>query len=115
MSASDAISTCRASAAPGQPVAPGLHLLTGHKGKGQEFDWVFVLGLEDGHIPDFRSATTKDVLEELAVLHVIVSRARYGVVLTFSHHTPTKAVWRTAQPSPWLELLRSVATTVDHA
>lgn len=115
MSATNAVSTCRASAAPGQPVAPGVHLLTGHKGKGQEFDWVFVLGLEDGHIPDFRSATTEEVREELRVLHVIVSRARYGVVLTFSRHTPTKAGWRRAQPSPWLEVLRSVATTVDHA
>lgn len=114
MSALDAISTCRASAVPGEPVAPGLHLLTGHKGKGQEFDWVFVLGLEDGHIPDFRNATADLLLEELRVLHVIVSRARYGLVLTFSRKTRTQYGWREAQRSPWLELLRNVATAAFH-
>jgi DNA helicase-2/ATP-dependent DNA helicase PcrA len=115
MSAADAIATCRASPTPGQPVAPGVHLLTGHKGKGQEFDWVFVIGLEDGHIPDFRSATTEEVLEELRILHVIVSRARYGLVVTFSRNTPTKAGWRAARPSPWLGHLRKVATRSDHS
>lgn len=114
MSASDAIAMCRASALPAEPVGPGLHLLTGHKGKGQEFDWVFVLGLEDGHIPDFRSATDNQLREELRVLHVMASRARYGLVVTFSRHTRTQYGWREAQPSPWLELLRNVATVTDH-
>lgn len=62
--------------------------------EGQESDWVFVIGLEDGHIPDFRSATDDEVPEELRVLHVIVSRARYGLVVTFSCQTPTKYGWR---------------------
>ena len=30
-------------------------MLTAHKGKGQEFDWVFVIGLEEGVISDFRT------------------------------------------------------------
>src|SRR5690606_36551292 len=28
--------------------ASGVHLLTGHVGKGQQFDWVVVVGLEEG-------------------------------------------------------------------
>ena len=109
-----AIASCRPSGAPGAAVAPGLHLLTGHKGKGQEFDWVFVIGLEQGHIPDFRSTTDEARAEELRVLHVMVSRARYGVVVTYSRYTPTKSGWREATPSPWLQLLRGTATVTDH-
>lgn len=97
-SARNPIRSCRSSTAPGAPVAPGVHVLTGHKGKGQEFDWVFVVGLEDGHIPDFRSETDEAQAEELRILHVMVSRARYGVVLTFARQDG----WRAATRSPWL-------------
>jgi DNA helicase-2/ATP-dependent DNA helicase PcrA len=110
----EAIASCRPSPAPGAPVAPGLHLLTGHKGKGQEFDWVFVVGLEQGHIPDFHSETDEAIAEELRVLHVMVSRARYGVVVTHSRYTPTRSGWRETTPSQWLELLQGTATTTDH-
>lgn len=110
----EAIASCRPSATPGAAVTPGLHLLTGHKGKGQEFDWVFVVGLEQGHIPDFRNTTDEAIAEELRVLHVMVSRARYGVVVTHSRYTPTRSGWREAVPSPWLQLLRDTATSIDH-
>lgn len=110
LSVRDAVGTCRSSTAPDAPVAAGVHMLTGHKGKGQEFDWVFVVGLEDGHIPDFRSGTAETHAEELRVLHVMVSRARCGVVVTFAR----KDGWRRAKPSPWLHILRSAATDLDH-
>jgi DNA helicase-2/ATP-dependent DNA helicase PcrA len=110
----DAVASCRALGESDAAVGPGVHLLTGHKGKGQEFDWVFVLGLEGGHVPDFRSTTEEAVAEELRVLHVMVSRARRGVVFTFSRHTLTRSGWRAAEPSPWLGILRGVATDLDH-
>jgi DNA helicase-2/ATP-dependent DNA helicase PcrA len=88
-----------------------MHVLTGHKGKGQEFDWVVVIGLETGHIPDFRTATAAETAEELRILHVMVSRARYGLILTFCRRDG----WRTATASPWLEVLRATATRIDHA
>lgn len=65
---------------------PGLHLLSGHVGKGQQFDWVVVVGAEDGCIPDFRSS---DVAEEARILSVMISRARHGVVVTCANHVPT--------------------------
>jgi DNA helicase-2/ATP-dependent DNA helicase PcrA len=82
-----AVATCRSAPATDKPVAPGLHLLTGHVGKGQEFDWVVVLGLEDGQIPDFRAEDAEALAEELRVLHVMVSRAGYGLVLTYAAST----------------------------
>lgn len=61
--------------------APGVHLLTGHAGKGQQFDWVVILGTEEGCIPDFRATTPHARTEEARVLSVMISRARHGVVL----------------------------------
>jgi DNA helicase-2/ATP-dependent DNA helicase PcrA len=110
VSVAAAVGTCRVGAAPDTSVAPGVHLLTGHRGKGQQFDWVFVIGLEDGHVPDFRSATDP---EELRILHVMVSRACYGVVLTYSRRTMTANGWRHTTESPWLAVLRSVETSAD--
>ena len=103
----EAVGRCRVSKQPGLPVAPGLHLLTGHRGKGQQFDWVVVIGLEEGHVPDFRSA---DNPEELRVLHVMISRARYGLVFTYSRHRATFAGPRVTKPSRWLGILRATAT-----
>jgi DNA helicase-2/ATP-dependent DNA helicase PcrA len=109
MSLLDAVDRCRVSTASGEPVAAGVHLLTGHAGKGQEFDWVFVVGLEEGHIPDFRSANDP---EELRVLHVMLSRAKQGLLFTYcSRANPAYD----ASTSRWLASLRSVATANDIA
>lgn len=34
-------------------IGPGVHLLNAHTGKGQQFDWVFIPGFENGNIPSF--------------------------------------------------------------
>lgn len=60
---------------------PGVHLLTGHAGKGQQFDWVIILGTEEGCIPDFRATASNARAEEARVLSVMISRAQHGVVL----------------------------------
>lgn len=67
---------------------PGVHLLTGHAGKGQQFDWVFVVGLEEGILPDFRAETPEEIAEEARVLSVMVSRARHGVIMCYSDDVP---------------------------
>ena len=71
--------------------ASGLHLLSGHVGKGQQFDWVAVIGAEDGVIPYFCATTQETRLEEARVLSVMISRARHGVVVTYSSQVPTLA------------------------
>jgi len=62
--------------------APGVHLLNGHLGKGQQFDWVVAVGLEEGTLPFFKATGPDEVLEEARVLSVIMSRARHGLVLS---------------------------------
>ena len=64
--------------------APGIHCLTGHAGKGQQFDWVFIPGLEEGCIPDYRAKTKDEISEEAKILSVMLSRARIGAVVSYS-------------------------------
>ena len=70
---------------------PGVHLLTGHVGKGQQFDWVMIVGVEDGVLPDFRAKTADEHTEEARVLSVMLSRARHGVIVNRAVSVPTKA------------------------
>ena len=106
----DAVASCRSLPDSDTPIPPGIHLLSGHVGKGQEFDWVVVLGLEVGHVPDYRNTMEPEISEELRILHVMLSRARYGLLLTSAQHTPTRYGPRRAEPSPWFELLSATAT-----
>ena len=80
----------------------GVHCLTGHAGKGQQFDWVFVLGLEDGSIPDFRAKNLESKREEARVLSVMISRARIGV---FGTYTKIDTRHFRKQPSEFIEHL----------
>ena len=106
-----AVATCRHAPAVDKAVTPGVHFLTGHIGKGQEFDWVVVLGLEEGYIPDFRAREEDGgVDEELRVLHVMVSRARYGLVLAAASTSSTRAGLVQATPSRWLNDLEPAIT-----
>ena len=69
---------------------PGVHLLTGHVGKGQQFDWVFIIGLEEGCLPDFRAKSPPELAEEMRVLSVMISRGRHGVVLSTAQQVPDR-------------------------
>lgn len=68
-------------------VGPGVHLLNAHTGKGQQFDWVIVVGLEEGHLPGKRNSHGDALDEEQRVLLVMLSRARHGLVVTRTYET----------------------------
>ena len=67
---------------PKQVVGPGVHLLNAHTGKGQQFDWTLVVGLEEGHLPGRRNSCGDALDEEQRVLLVMLSRARHGLIVT---------------------------------
>lgn len=67
---------------PKQTIGPGVHLLNAHTGKGQQFDWVFAVGLEEGHLPLKRNSYGELLSEEQRVLLVMLSRARHGLIVT---------------------------------
>jgi DNA helicase-2/ATP-dependent DNA helicase PcrA len=95
---------------PDAPARAGLHLLNGHVGKGQQFDRVVVLGMEDGHIPYYRARTDEDLKDELAVLHVMASRARKSLLFTVCHDVPHNGSPWVRKPSRWLKPLEKYAT-----
>lgn len=53
----------------------GVSLLTVHKSKGLEFDTTFVIGLNEGVLPDYR-ATAENISEEDNNAYVAFSRAK---------------------------------------
>lgn len=87
------------------PVGPGVHVLTGHTGKGQGFDKVVILGFEEGQIPSFFVKGLPDsdpeVREELALLHVMASRSKEELVFTVCRRTNGYQ----QRPSRWLTLV----------
>ena len=94
---------------------PGLHLLNGHVGKGQQFDWVIVIGLEEGCLPDFRATSLGELAEEARVLSVMMSRARHGVVLSSARDVPDQygRSWQ-RQPSRFLRQFTGVPGCTDN-
>lgn len=90
--------------------APGIHCLTGHAGKGQQFDWVFIPGLEEGCIPDFRAKTTDAVSEEAKVLSVMLSRARIGAVVSYSLVNSNGYSTRSSQFLSYLKSVEGIRT-----
>lgn len=77
----------------------GVHLLSGHVGKGQQFDWVFVVGVEEDSIPFSFSTTHEEIQEEARILSVMISRARYGVILSRSVSVPTSKGYSKKHPA----------------
>lgn len=66
---------------PGEKVS----VMTLHMSKGLEFDYVFILGLEEGLLPHARSMqSTADIEEERRLLYVGITRARHQACLSWS-------------------------------
>lgn len=62
-----------------------ISVMTLHMSKGLEFDYVFILGLEEGLIPHSRSMETMlEIEEERRLLYVGITRARKEVLLSWS-------------------------------
>lgn len=112
LSLKEAIATCRETSAEEEPVGPGIHFINGHVAKGQQFDWVIVLGMEEGHVPDFRATESSGALaEELRVLHVMASRACIGLAFTFTTGRYDKyGRWHANAESRWLAAIASCVT-----
>jgi len=65
-----------------EAITPGIHLLNAHTGKGQQFDWVFIPGVEKGNVPSFLAKGKAALEEEKRVLLVMISRAKHGVIIS---------------------------------
>ncbi len=91
------------------PIEPGVHLLNAHTGKGQQFDWVFIPGMEEKHLPDRRSMSGAALAEEERVLLVMLSRAKHGVVATYAQTLSGMYGPYASKPSRWVAGLSATA------
>lgn len=92
---------------PKQAVGPGVHLLNAHTGKGQQFDWTFVVGLEEGHLPGRRNSHGDALDEEQRVLLVMLSRARHGLIVTRTRKSEGRYGPRFVAESRWWSAIKA--------
>ena len=80
-------------------------LITMHSCKGLEFPHVYVVGMEDGLLPHFRSRVDGTLDEERRLFYVAITRARE--TLTISHCLGRKKYGQVlpCHPSPFLNEL----------
>ncbi|MFL1378510.1 UvrD-helicase domain-containing protein [Nocardiopsis protaetiae] len=98
---------------PKQTIGPGVHLLNAHTGKGQQFDWVFVVGLEEGHLPSRRNSQGEKLEEEQRVLLVMLSRARHGLIATRIQTAEGMYGPYAASASRWWNTLEASCNSVE--
>jgi DNA helicase-2/ATP-dependent DNA helicase PcrA len=60
-----------------------VQVISSHGSKGREFDYVFIIGLEDDVLPDYRAhKKIEDIDEERRIFYVSLTRARKAAYLT---------------------------------
>ena len=80
-----------------------VNLMTLHSSKGLEFDYVFMIGMEEGLLPHSRSFMEEDEMEEERRLcYVGITRARQKLFLTFAERRQTREGYTSQIPSRFL-------------
>ncbi len=80
-----------------------VNLMTIHSSKGLEFDYVFVVGMEEGLLPHSRAFVDENELEEERRLcYVAITRAKQKLTLTFSEKRLTRDGLTSQIPSRFL-------------
>jgi DNA helicase II / ATP-dependent DNA helicase PcrA len=80
-----------------------VNLMTLHSSKGLEFNYVFVIGMEEGLLPHSRAFTDESELEEERRLcYVGITRAKQKLTLTFAETRLTREGFTSQIPSRFL-------------
>lgn len=86
----------------------GLTLSTVHMSKGLEFDVVFIMGLNQGVFPDYRSINNKEqVIEEKHNMFVAITRSKRLCYLTYPLKKNTPWGIKGQTPSEFIKLIDS--------
>lgn len=80
-----------------------INLMTLHSSKGLEFDYVFMVGMEEGLLPHTRSlADEKELEEERRLCYVGITRAKQKLFMTFAERRITREGYTSQIPSRFL-------------
>lgn len=83
--------------------APGVRVLTIHAAKGLEFRAVFLIGMNERILPDYRSMTPRGIREERRNAYVAVTRCARTLIITRSQTRTTPwGATEAATPSRFL-------------
>lgn len=78
-------------------------LMTVHSAKGLEFNTVFIVGLEEGLFPHYKSLiSNQDIEEERRLLYVAMTRAKENLYLTYSIRRTRRGIPEFLDPSRFL-------------
>ncbi|MGG5255368.1 3'-5' exonuclease [Neobacillus sp. SM06] len=81
----------------------GVTLLTGPAAKGLEFDYVFIVSLNQGIFPDFRAEKNERSLEEeRRNFFVAITRTKKKLFLSYTHKKQTRIGYMNQSPSQFL-------------
>ena len=80
----------------------GVALLTGHAAKGLEFDYVFLISMNEGVFPDFR-AKGKALEEERRNCYVAITRTKKKLYLSYTKAKETRYGLREHKPSRFIK------------
>lgn len=79
----------------------GVKLATIHRTKGLQWPHVFLIGLEQGHLPHYRSTASEEIREERRLCFVGVCRAEESLTITWIRNYKGYP----KEPSPFLQEL----------
>lgn len=85
-------------------------LLNAHASNGQQFDWVFIPGLDENHLPCRRNSTGEVVDAGKRVLLIMLSGARHGVLVTTATALDGVCGPYRSKPSRWWDLFANAAS-----
>ena len=91
----------------GNPLDPGVRLLTVHKSHGHEFKSVAVVACNEGQFPDFRANTPEDREAERRTFYVAVSKPSRSLLVTRARKRRTRNGTCHTNPSPFLDWVRA--------
>ncbi|MEK6794774.1 MAG: UvrD-helicase domain-containing protein [Spirochaetota bacterium] len=80
----------------------GVTLLSIHSSKGLEFPYVYLVGVEEGILPHYKSVTPGEIEEERRLCYVAITRARKGLTLSYAMNRTRQGKTIDTAPSKFL-------------
>ena len=90
----------------------GVTLLTAHASKGLEFDYVFLISMNQGIYPDFRAKEGSRALEEeRRNCYVSITRAKEKLYISYTKFKQTNYGLRAHNPSQFIEEMKVISNS----
>lgn len=82
-----------------------VNLMTLHAAKGLEFDFVYIIGVEEDILPHRNSILSETIEEERRLMYVGITRARHELTLMYAQKRRAGKEYRQTTPSRFLDEL----------